>query len=111
MIDPIGNIEVDPVVRLRDSGLVLQQPERERIAKEIEGLRSWQRARLEQHDQMNAELGRMRAALGSARAYVIHATEDTRLSPTGREVAADRLAEINAVLGFRSPAHDDNPRH
>lgn len=40
MLDPIGSVEVDPVTRLRDGGLLIQQPERERLADEIEWLRA-----------------------------------------------------------------------
>jgi hypothetical protein len=39
-IDPIGSVESDDVARLRDEGLVIQYPERRRIADDIEQMRS-----------------------------------------------------------------------
>lgn len=50
----------------------------------------------------NAEIAVLRAALAVARCYVCFAKDDMRLSPTGREIAAGRLAEVDAALG-RTP--------
>lgn len=62
MIDPIGGVETDPVARLRDVGLVIQQPERERIAIEIERLRAEVAQLWKIQEKDRGELARLRSS-------------------------------------------------
>lgn len=98
MDDPIGNADVDPVARLRDKTLMLQYPERERIAAEIERLRAECKDLHETIDQLDAGLKRTSADNRQLRAS---AKQDDRLRVvclTLRDEARQSEKRLRAAL-------------
>lgn len=70
-------------------------------ADEIDGLRAWQRARLEQHDQMNAEIERLRAA--APQGGESGAMDGEHISRRDRDVLRRRLE-----AGAFTEVHEDD---